>query len=98
MSEKLYKYYLRFDDAGTWKYYYVNTSGVVSNTTTKTEINYAPKGWSKTKPLKWERGFEYWGVMQSFSLPLEFVVDGGKNIEGICIIHKEFRGRMPTVH
>jgi hypothetical protein len=77
MSEKLYKYYLRFNDAGTWKYYYVNTSGVVSNTTTKTELNFAPKGWSN-KTLKWERGFEYWGVMQSFSLPLEFVVDGAK--------------------
>lgn len=77
MIEKMYKYYLRFDDAGTWKYYYVNTSGVVSITTTKTELNFAPKGW-ENKTLKWERGFEYWGVMQSFSLPLEFVVDGGK--------------------
>jgi hypothetical protein len=96
MSEKLYKYYLRFNDAGTWKYYYVNTSGVVSNTTTKTELNFAPKGWSN-KTLKWERGFEYWGVMQSFSLPLEFVVDGAKILKHLYF-YSRFRSRMPTIH
>lgn len=82
MQVNKYKYYLRFNDAGTWKYYYVNTSGVVSITTTKTAIQYAPNGW-RMKSLSLERGFEYWGVLRNFSLPLKFVKDGAKILRSL---------------
>jgi len=70
----MFKYYFRFDVAGTWHYYYVDGSGDVQDTTTKTALVFAPKGWEK-KALKWERGFIYHGVFQTFSIPLEFVED-----------------------
>lgn len=72
---EMFKYYFRYDVGGTWHYYYVDTSGVVQNTTTKTPLQFAPKGW-QNKSLKWERGFVYHGIFQSFTIPLEFVKDG----------------------
>ena len=72
-----YKYYLRFDDSGTWKYYYIDTNGALQFTATKTPLAFTPSGW-REKSLKLDRGFEYWGVLRSFSLPLKFVKDGAK--------------------
>lgn len=72
-----YKYYLRFDDSGTWKYYYIDTNGAIQNTATKTELQFTPSGW-RAKILQLIRGYEYWGVLRSFSLPLRFVKDGAK--------------------
>lgn len=73
----MFKYYLRYKYLTSWKYYYVDSGGNVLSTSTKTPITFAPKGW-REKALKWERGFVYHGVFQTFSIPLEFVKDGGK--------------------
>lgn len=74
---KGFKYYLRYDVSGTKHYYYVDTNGDVQTTTTKTQLQFAPKGW-RDKSLKWERGFVYHGIFQTFTIPLEFVKDGAK--------------------
>jgi len=74
---KNFQYYLRYLDGVTWYYYYVDTNGVVQTTTTKTPIELAPKGW-RNQGLKWERGFVYHGVFQTYTEPLKFVKDGGK--------------------
>ena len=74
---KGFKYYLRYDVSGTKHYYYVDTNGDVQSTTTKTQLQFAPKGW-RDKSLKWERGFVYHGIFQTFTIPLEFVKDGAK--------------------
>jgi len=77
--DKLLKYYLRKYNTGSavWEYYQLDNTGAVVLNTTKTELQFAPQGW-RDETLRWERGFKYWGVMQSFSLPLEFVRDGAK--------------------
>lgn len=77
-----YKYYLRFDDSGTWKYYYIDTAGALQNTATKTPLVFTPSGW-REKTLKLDRGFEYWGVIRSFSLPLRYVKDGAKILRNL---------------
>lgn len=91
MASPKYQYYLRYDDAGTWKYYTV-TAGVVGTTTTATPIQFAPKNWENAK-REWERGFTYYGIFTKFTGQLEFVKDGAQilrhvyytyGVEGEC--------------
>ncbi len=74
---KNFLYYLYTTIAGTKHYYYVDNTGAVQTTTTKTPIEMAPKGW-RDQGLRWERGFVYHGIFQTYTEPLKFVKDGGK--------------------
>lgn len=76
MQPKDFKYYLRKKlTPSSYVYYYVNSTGAVTTTGTATELNFAPEGWDE-KALKWERGFDWWGVFTNMTLPLRFVRDG----------------------
>ena len=44
-----FKIYIRFDDGGTWEYYYVDPNGDVDYTSVPTELNQAPEGWKDIK-------------------------------------------------
>lgn len=101
-----FKYYLRYDVAGTWHYYYVDNAGVVQDTTTPTPLTYTPKNWSEIV-LTWERGFTYHGVFQAFTIPIEFVKDGAKILrylyvnygtEGACQLYIEKFNRTIAVY
>lgn len=78
MQLDTFKFYIRkYDTIGAqWYYYFVNGSGVVATTTTKTALPQAPDGWQDTE-LRRERGWTYYGVFTSYSNPLRFVKDGG---------------------
>lgn len=78
-----FKYYLRYHDGVNWNYYIVS-SGSVTTTTTKTEISNLPEGWGEAT-LNWERGFNYWGIMRSYTTPLRFVKDGAKILRHIFV-------------
>ena len=49
MQVKLFKFYIRFYDTGiaAYQYLYVTSAGLVTATTTKTELPQAPKGWEE---------------------------------------------------
>lgn len=85
MEDKL-KYHLRFWDGVNWNYYYVDGNGDVDTTTTQTAINYTPAGWSESV-INWERGFEYFGVVRSYSTPLRFVKDAAKILKHLFITY-----------
>lgn len=94
---KDFKFYFRYLVGATWHYYYVDNTGAVQNTTTKTELTFSPQGWEDIQ-LNWERGFTYHGVFQTFTTPLEFVKDGAKILrylyvnygtEGACQLYIE---------
>lgn len=75
----VFKYHLRKYNTSTslWEYFYVDNTGVVLTTTTKTPLPQAPKGWDG-QTLMWERGFQWYGVFTNYSNPLQFVNDGAK--------------------
>ena len=79
MQVKLFKFYIRYYDTGisAYQYIYVTSGGLVSATTTPTELPQAPKGWEELE-LKWERGFTLHGVFTNYTSPLNFVLDGAK--------------------
>lgn len=84
MQEIQFKYYLRKYNTGlaAWEYYQMDNTGTVILDVAVTPLTFAPQGWQE-KTLKWERGYTYWGVMQAFSLPLQFVKDGAKILRSI---------------
>ena len=79
MRPNLYKYYL-ITKSNT--YYYVDTSGVVSTTTTKTPIKDSPLEWN-TQSIKFGRDEQLYGVFESVSSSLSFIGDGKKILETI---------------
>lgn len=94
MQITTFKFYLRkyLDPPGAWYYFYIDNTGTVQTTTTKTELPQSPKGWMESE-LKWERGFEWHGVFTNYSNPLQFVNDGAlilrdiyynTGVEGAC--------------
>lgn len=52
-------------------------NGVTTSLTTKKPLPQAPIG-SQEISIGWERSMELWGNIRNFSLPLGFVMDGGK--------------------
>ena len=71
---KTFRFYLRYNDSGTYKYYYVS-GGSVLTTTTQTQLSRAPLGW-KDCEVGWERGFTYFGLFTNYTTPLKFIKDG----------------------
>jgi hypothetical protein len=76
--ENLFRFYIQ-DKAGL--YYYIN-GNVVSLTSTKTPINYAPQNWDVTQ-LDWERGFKYHGIVRKTSTTFEFHKDSANILRSI---------------
>lgn len=74
---KDFQYYLYKTILGVNHYYYLDSNGDVQTTTTKRAIQFAPKGW-REQGLKWDRGFVYHGIIQTYTEPLKFVKDGAK--------------------
>jgi hypothetical protein len=72
-----FKFYIRVYNIAlsAYVYYYEDANGDIQTTTTKTAINFAPKGWKEMK-LKWERGYTYYGVFTNYTNPFEFAQDG----------------------
>jgi hypothetical protein len=72
-----FKFYIRVYNIAlsAYVYYYEDANGDIQTTTTKTAINFAPKGW-KEMQLKWERGYTYYGVFTNYTNPFEFAQDG----------------------
>lgn len=44
----------------------------------RTEIVFSPNGWEKNSRVSYKRDTKYFGVMRSWGLPLEFVLDGAR--------------------
>lgn len=44
----------------------------------KTEVIFAPKSWEENSTVSYRRDAEYFGMIRSWALPLEFVEDGAK--------------------
>lgn len=69
-----YKYYIRYNDSGTLKYYRV-LSGSVTTSTAAIPLPQAPKNWDDVQ-REWERGFTYYGIFTKFTGQLQFVNEG----------------------
>lgn len=69
-----YKYYIRYNDSGTYKYYRV-LSGSVTTSTAAIPLPQAPKNWDDVQ-REWERGFTYYGIFTKFTGQLQFVNEG----------------------
>lgn len=85
MQPEIFRYYLRKENGSDYDYYYINSSGVVSFTTSSTPINplgLSPNGWPD-QALTWQRSFAYWGVIRAFTVPMSFSGDGAKIIRSI---------------
>lgn len=44
----------------------------------RTEIVFTPSGWEKNSVVSFKRDLEYFGVIRTWGLPLDFVLDGAK--------------------
>jgi hypothetical protein len=75
----MYRFYLT-DSLIPGNYFTLDAGGNVIATTTKTPINYIPKGW-ETMTIQWERHATFYGVFRSLTPKFDFVEDGRKIIE-----------------
>lgn len=79
-----YKHYLRFWDGADWYYYTLDGSGTLFQSLTKTETKRAPEGW-KDYVLGWQRGWQYLGIMRTYSLPLKFIKEEAKILRSLFL-------------
>ena len=79
MSDKKFRYFLKAD-ATT---YYQVAGGMVSTTTTPTQIVADPMEWRETD-LRWTRNTKWSGVFRSFIVPMSFVRDAATILRHIC--------------
>lgn len=103
-----FRYFLRKKNGTDYDYYYVNSSGVVSITTSATPVNplkHAPDG-RESQSLIWERGLNYWGVFRAYTVPMEYVLDAAKilryvyfnqGVEGDLELYVELFNRDETI-
>lgn len=91
--DKLFKYYLKKDDAT----YYTVVNGSIVTTTTKTEQKNSPNGWQDSETV-FKRDMLYWGVFKEFSVPVDFVLESAdilrhiyhtEGFEADCILYVE---------
>ena len=80
MSLPKYKYYIRRANGSDFDYYYVDTSGSVTFTTSSTptqELPHAPTDW-QDQFLEWARGFRYYGIIRALSKTIRFTKEAAK--------------------
>lgn len=69
-------------------YIYVDDAGVLSYQVDPIAIVRTPEGWQK-KSIVWERDIKRWGLVRSFTIPLEFVEDGAVMISKLALASYE---------
>jgi hypothetical protein len=57
------------------KYVYIDGNGDLAYSVTPVGIVKTPEGWQK-KSIAWERDIQKWGLVRTFTVPLQFVGDG----------------------